>query len=164
MTPDLPKLISYDCLSRYMRAPTVTEKYDIKWANQTMGASYTSDGRLYGQQETVSIQCDMNAKTCSIPVYAPSIALVFLTDAAVQEAVGAEQITSTIATSVVNVGSATVDPGALQTGNGQMGAGATGATSQGSAMQSGAAPVLTLSTIVVSILATTTAIAFHLIR
>jgi hypothetical protein len=145
-----------------MRAPTVTEKYDIKWANQTMGASYTSDGRLYGEQETVSIQCDMMAKTCAIPVYAPSIALVFLNNAAAQEAVGAEEITSTFATTVVNVGSATVDPGALQTGNGQMGSGATGATSQGSAQQSGAVPVLTLSTIVATILATSTAMALHL--
>lgn len=147
-----------------MRAPTVVEKYDIKWANQTMGASYTSDGRLYGEQETISIQCDMNAKTCSIPVYAPSIALVFLTTTAMQEAVGAEEATSTFATSVINVGSATVDPGALSTGNGQMGNGATGATSQGSAQQSGAIPVLTLSTIVATILATTTAVALHLMH
>jgi hypothetical protein len=149
---------------RYMRAPTIVEKYNITWANQTMGASYTSDGRLYQEQETVSIQCDMAAKTCSIPVYAPSIALVFLTNAAVQEAVGEEQVTSTFATTVVNVGSATVDPGALSTGNGQMGSGATGATSQGSAQQSGAIRAVTLSTIVATILATTTAVALHLMH
>lgn len=147
-----------------MRAPTIAEKYDITWANQTMGASYTSDGRLYQEQETVSIQCDMTAKTCSIPVYAPSMALVFLTNGAMQEAVGEEQVTSTFATSVVNVGSATVDPGAMSTGNGQMGSGGTGATSQGSAQESGAIRVMTLSTMVATMLVSTTAVALHLMH
>lgn len=129
-----------------------------------MGASYTSDGRLYNQQETVSIQCDMTAKTCSIPVYAPSMALVFLTNGAMQEATGEEQATATFATSVVNVGSATVDPGALSTGNGAMGNGATGATSQGSAQQSSAVSVMKVSTIMATVLATTTAIALHMLN
>lgn len=150
-------------MPRYLRASSVSEKYAITWANQTMGASYTSDGRLYNEQETVSIQCDMTAKTCSIPVYAPSMALVFLTTGAMQEAVGEEQATATFATSVINVGSATVDPEALSTGNGAMGSGATGATSQGSA-QSGASTVMALSTIMATMLAATTAIALHMLN
>ncbi|KAJ9111439.1 hypothetical protein QFC19_001208 [Naganishia cerealis] len=141
---------------RYLRAPSVTEKYNINWANQTLGASYTSDGRLYREQETVSIQCDMTAKTCSIPVYAPSMALVFLTTGAIQEAVGAEQATATFATTVVNVGSATVDPGALATGNGQMGSSATGATSEGSAKTSEATAMLTISSMMAVLLMATT--------
>lgn len=144
-----------------MRAPSVAEKYNITWANQTLGAAYTSDGRLYKEQQTVSIQCDTTAKTCSIPVYAPSMALVFLTTGAMQEAVGNEQATATFATTYVNVGSATVDPAALSTGNGQMGSSATGATSEGSAQSSGGTGVLTVSSMMAVVIAASTIFALQ---
>jgi hypothetical protein len=144
-----------------MRAPSVAEKYNITWANQTMGAAYTSDGRLYREQETVSIQCDTTAKTCSIPVYAPSMALVFLTTGAMQEAVSSEQATATFATTYVNVGSATVDPAALSTGNGQMGSSATGATSEGSAQTSGTAGILAVPSIMAVLLVAGTTFALR---
>lgn len=54
-------------------------------SGQSLGGELGSDGRLMGTQETVTIQCDTTAQTCAIPVKAPSIALVFLTDTAVQE-------------------------------------------------------------------------------
>ncbi|KAJ9114611.1 hypothetical protein QFC22_005484 [Naganishia vaughanmartiniae] len=146
---------------RYMRAPSVAEKYDITWANQTMGAAYTSDGRLYREQETVSIQCDMTAKTCSVPVYAPSMALVFLTTGAMQEAVGSEQATATFGTTYINVGSATVDPAALSTGNGQMGSSATGATSEGSAQTSGTTGILAVSSLMALLLVASTSFALQ---
>lgn len=52
---------------------------------QNLGGELGSDGRLQGTLETVTIQCDTTAQTCPIPVKAPSIALVFLTDSALTE-------------------------------------------------------------------------------
>ncbi|CCO29455.1 hypothetical protein BN14_03468 [Rhizoctonia solani AG-1 IB] len=64
---------------RYMRAPSLGS-HNVTWAGQSLGGELGSDGRLEGTQETVTIQCDTTAQTCAIPVKAPSIALVFLTN------------------------------------------------------------------------------------
>lgn len=119
---------------RYLRADSVSEKYNITWAEQTMGNSFECDGTLKGNVSTVSIACDTTANTCTIPVYAPSVALVFLTQAAVDE-VSPPAAATSFATSVIAVGTATVNAGSLATGNGQMGSGSnttTGSTSSGS--------------------------------
>lgn len=102
---------------RYLRASSVSEQYNITWAGQTMGNSFSSDGRLYGDLETIQIQCtDGN---CVIPVPAPSIALVFLTsDALTESSINAEE-TLSYSTTIIGEGDATVAPGALATGNGQ---------------------------------------------
>lgn len=42
---------------RYLTAPSVSEHDDIHWANQTTRGSYSSDGRLHGDVETVTLQC-----------------------------------------------------------------------------------------------------------
>lgn len=120
--------------NRYFWASSVAEKYEIYWANQTLGKSFASDGRLYGNQETVSINCDTTANNCIIPLKAPSIALVFLTDTSLQDSSAPAGATTTFATSVVEIGGATVDSGQLSTGNGQAGGGqeTIGANSKGS--------------------------------
>ncbi|KAG8865302.1 hypothetical protein FRB96_000192 [Tulasnella sp. 330] len=65
---------------RYLSAPSVSEKYNITWAGQTMGGQFESDGRLQGTQETKTIECDQANNQCIVPMRAPSFALVFLTD------------------------------------------------------------------------------------
>lgn len=126
---------------RYLQAPTVSEKSNITWAGQSMGSTFSSDGRLSGTENTVTINCDTNAKTCTIPVYAPSIALVFLTTKAESESSPSQAATMTYGTTVVGKGSATYDPAALSTSNGQAGggngAGSMGSTSSGSVSSAG---------------------------
>lgn len=45
-----------------------------------MGGLMAADGRMIGDQQTIEIACDQAANTCTIPVKAPSFALVFLSD------------------------------------------------------------------------------------
>ncbi len=52
---------------------------------QTFGGLYESDGRLRGDEVVETIKCDKTTNTCAIKVPAPGFALVFLTDAALQE-------------------------------------------------------------------------------
>ncbi len=125
-------LLSNTVQVRYFSATTVAEKYDITWAGQTLGSSFASDGRLSGNVSTVPINCDTTAQTCTIPVYAPSIAVVFLTPQALTDSTPATTVTQTYSTTVIGTGSATVDPGALSTGNGQSGGSGLGSTSPGS--------------------------------
>lgn len=154
---------------RYLLAPSISEQYNITWAGQTMGTSFESDGRLHGQPNTVTIACSNGA--CVIPVPAPAIALVFLsqqalTDSSPSTASGASamQVTEVISgtttvfsdtgktfrTTVVGTGSATLDPAVLETSNGQNG-GSMGSTSNQSAAKSAArrsvVPALGLGTI-----------------
>ncbi|KAK8866161.1 hypothetical protein IAR55_001312 [Kwoniella newhampshirensis] len=114
---------------RYFQAPTVGEQYDITWANQTMGYSFGSDGRLSGTQATVTITCTDGS--CVIPVQAPSVAIVFLSEQALSSSTAAQNAKSVFSTSVIGTGSATVDAQALQTSNGQIN-GNGGSTSKGS--------------------------------
>lgn len=60
----------------------VAEQEKIYWANQTLGTSWTSTGQLWGDLSTVTIPCEDG--TCSIPVYAPSIAVVYLSEEALK--------------------------------------------------------------------------------
>lgn len=102
---------------RYFSAASVSEQYNITWAGQTMGTSFNSDGRLYGDEQTVEIQCtDGN---CVIPVQAPSIAVVFLDQEALDDSSVPATATQSFSTTVIGEGMATVNPGALETGNGQ---------------------------------------------
>jgi hypothetical protein len=116
---------------RYFRAPSVSEQYNITWAGQTLGNSFNSDGRLYGELQTVTIQCENG--NCQVPVYAPSIALVFLTDTAMTDSSISQGATETYSTTVIGTGSATLDPAVLETSNGQNGNSGKGSTSKGSA-------------------------------
>lgn len=127
---------------RYFEAPSVSEQYNITWAGQNMGTSFASDGRLYGDVQTVPITCQDGS--CTIPVPAPAIALVFLTDQALSDSTpSAAEATATYATTVVGTGSATIDPAALETSNGQNGK-MQGSTSEGS-VKSAAYPSVGIS-------------------
>ncbi len=118
---------------RYLTASSVAEKDQIYWANQTMGSSFTSDGTLRGSQHSVSISCDTGANTCTIPVYSPSIALVFLTTSSIDAVTPPPGAQTSFSTTVVAYGTATVNPAALSTSNGQMGgSGGVGSTSSNS--------------------------------
>ncbi|ORX37451.1 hypothetical protein BD324DRAFT_451328 [Kockovaella imperatae] len=115
---------------RYLQAPSVADHDNITWAGQTLGSSFNSDGRLMGNQTTVTIDCENGA--CVVPVYAPSIALVFLNGDALTNSNPVEGATQTYATTVIGFGSATINPEVLETSNGQNG-GQLGSNSKGSA-------------------------------
>ncbi|WWC99951.1 hypothetical protein V866_006860 [Kwoniella sp. B9012] len=128
---------------RYLRASSVSEQYNITWAGQTLGTSFASDGRLYGDQSTVTIQCtDGN---CVIPVYAPSIALVFLTEDALSNSTPSADATTEYETSIVGTGSATVDKQALETSNGQSSS-QNGGTSKGNSSSGAISRINNIST------------------
>ncbi|WWC58858.1 uncharacterized protein I303_101403 [Kwoniella dejecticola CBS 10117] len=135
---------------RYLRASSVSEQYAITWANQTLGTSFASDGRLYGSQETVTITCENG--NCVIPVPAPSIALVFLTSDALTNSSPSEESKTAYETSVIGTGSATVDKQALETSNGQSSNKTGGGTSKGNTASS-ANPVWNVQPIGISLLA-----------
>lgn len=113
---------------RYLRANQVEEQYQITWAGQTMGPSFTSTGVPRGDVQTDTIQCANGA--CVIPVPAPAVALVFLTEEALQASTPSEEA-APFATTVIGTGDATVDPRVLETSNGRNGD--KGSTSKGSA-------------------------------
>jgi hypothetical protein len=92
----------------------------MTWAGQSAGAGgpWTSDGTLKGEQQTITVDCP--GGTCSIPLNAPSFALVFLSQAALDavggtvEAIvdGVDQSATTFATTynAGGVGTATGAP------------------------------------------------------
>lgn len=118
--------------------------FDRNRAGQTMGtAQFTSDGRLSGTANIQTIACDTTGGTCSIPVPAPSVALVFLTDAAYEESGGlsGEQSGVTLTyptTTTTSKAKATINLAALATTNGRSGSNPLGATSKGAAVPSSA--------------------------
>ncbi|KAG8892150.1 hypothetical protein FRC01_014320 [Tulasnella sp. 417] len=126
---------------RYLESPSVSDKFNIKWAGQTMGSAiFTSDGRLTGDVETVFVPCDQTANNCIIPVKAPSVALVFLSDEALQQSSPDNAASSlTFATSVYTGRGQhpIIDPAILKTMNGDGGPGPrhTGSTSKGQSSQ-----------------------------
>ncbi|BEJ01656.1 hypothetical protein CcaverHIS631_0603380 [Cutaneotrichosporon cavernicola] len=101
---------------RYLRAPSVSEQYNITWAGQTLGYSFASDGRLYGEVETHEFACTNGE--CVVPVPAPAIAIVFLSKEALYESTPDPQATATFATTRA-AGTQIIDLGAaVATGNG----------------------------------------------
>ncbi|KAL7413310.1 hypothetical protein BDY24DRAFT_389626 [Mrakia frigida] len=132
---------------RYLRANSTLEMYDIRWAGQTASpnGAASSDGILSGDVETFTVPCDTTALTCTVKVYAPSLALVFLTKEALDASSGvvlATQPADSTATDVTTFpttydaqgqGSATVADAALETSNGRGGVGTVvgGTTSKG---------------------------------
>ena len=63
---------------RYLSADSIVDQYNIKWANQSTAGMMASDGRLYGDVMTYSVQCTEGK--CPIHVPGPSVALVFLNE------------------------------------------------------------------------------------
>jgi hypothetical protein len=99
---------------------------------QTFGDHFASDGRPMGTEEIITIQCDQTNGVCNIPVYAPSVAVVFLSQSAETENSGVASTTyaTTARTKVFNT--VTIDPSVLATSNGHFGLSKLGSTSRGS--------------------------------
>ncbi|EUC58786.1 glycoside hydrolase family 79 protein, putative [Rhizoctonia solani AG-3 Rhs1AP] len=106
---------------KYFSAPSVSFKGNMTWAGQTLGNHFESDGRLQGSEVIETIQCQNNI--CPIPLKAPSLALVFLTDAALANSSPASSATASFETSVLTRirHTATVDQEVLSTSNGRGG-------------------------------------------
>ncbi|KAB5591972.1 Beta-glucuronidase [Ceratobasidium theobromae] len=108
---------------KYFSAPSVSFKGNMTWAGQTLGNHFESDGRLQGQEEVRTITCDTAAGQCVIPLKAPSLALVFLTDTALQNSSPGGDATVSFETSILTRlrHTATVDQAVLATSNGRGG-------------------------------------------
>ncbi|KAL0952547.1 hypothetical protein HGRIS_006805 [Hohenbuehelia grisea] len=119
---------------KYFSASSVSQKYNFKWANQTFGNIFESDGRLMGNEDIQTVQCDTGTNLCSIKVPAPGFALVFLSDSAQTENAGAGSTTFPTTAQTKTRNTATVDPSVLATSNGHKGmnGGVLGSTSKGS--------------------------------
>lgn len=85
---------------------------------QTWGEQFSSDGRPVGDEQITTIDCDQGNNVCNIPVYAPSVALVFLSDAAQTENAGEPSTTYATTARTKMYNTATVDPAVLATSNG----------------------------------------------
>jgi len=104
---------------RYLSAPSVSEKFNITWAGQTLGGQFMSDGRLQGNVSTVTVTC-VPTTGCPIPIPAPGAALVFLSQTAEDESFNTA-LTETFSTTYYSKGGPTTDEAALQTSNGRGG-------------------------------------------
>jgi hypothetical protein len=112
---------------KYLSATSVSDRNNITWAGQNLGDDFTVDGRFRGTLNVVTIQCNVGANTCVIPVQAPGFALVFLTNSSSSsfedQYISLSQATKTFSTSVfTHRNTATVLPGVLATSNGHSGA------------------------------------------
>ncbi|KAG8983833.1 hypothetical protein FRB93_006940 [Tulasnella sp. JGI-2019a] len=133
----LPSLTPASVRVKYLLSASnsVAEKFNITWSGQTMGGMNAADGRLTGTPNVQTIQC-ANGQ-CAIPVPAPSIALVFLTDAAYANSGGEDgqqsdgSILTFATTTTTGKHKATIDPAALATSNGHSGSFPLMATSKG---------------------------------
>ncbi|KAG6835065.1 hypothetical protein H0H93_005181, partial [Arthromyces matolae] len=138
--------LAYLTVEKYLLADSVSQKANFTWAGQTFGDDFGSDGRPMGDLNITTIQCDTTTNLCTIPVPAPSYALVYLTDTSINEAGGAA--TTTFATTVQTKtrNTVTIDQAVLATSNGGYGKqlGSTSAGSESGAMMGGlrAAPSL----------------------
>lgn len=106
-----------------------------------MGYQFQSDGRLYGEASVETIACDTAAGTCNIPVPAPSVAVVYLNDAALANSGGEAGETNgstlTFATTITTAKHTPVifDMAAVNTSNGHnSGTSKKGATSKNAAI------------------------------
>ncbi|TBU39715.1 hypothetical protein BD309DRAFT_1021947 [Dichomitus squalens] len=119
-------------IRRYLLAPSVSDKDQVTWANQTFGGRFAADGRLSGTEVIQTVTCNQATNSCLINVPAPGAALVFLSsDAQAQENPKATHTYST--TAVTNpVATETVNPTALANSNGNSGTSLAG-TSKGGA-------------------------------
>ncbi|KAF8816878.1 hypothetical protein BYT27DRAFT_7127069 [Phlegmacium glaucopus] len=119
---------------KYLQASSVAQKGNFSWAGQTLGDTFSSDGRLQGTESIQTVSCSPPG-TCTIVVPAPCAALVFLSSSALTENSGAASRTFATTVLTKTAGTATVDPALLATSNGHTGMDAKselGSTSKGS--------------------------------
>lgn len=126
-------------LDRFVSGPLGAFIVLISYYSQTFGANFDSDGRLQGQEDVQTVQCDTNANTCQITVPAPGFALVFLSDQSLSESDPSSTQTFPTTTYTKTKNTVKVDPSVLQTSNGHRGiSDHLGSTSKGSTKGSGA--------------------------
>ncbi|THH33379.1 hypothetical protein EUX98_g814 [Antrodiella citrinella] len=106
---------------KYMRAPSVSELFNITWAGQTLGGMFQCDGRMKGTETIETIPCDQNANVCNIKVPAPGFALVFMSDTALTDSEPSATVTFSTTALTRTMNTATIDAAALETSNGQSG-------------------------------------------
>lgn len=116
----LPETSPATVTVRYLAAPSVSEKQNITFAGQTMGAQFQSDGRIQGDVVTETVTCSTDTG-CAIRVPAPGAALVFLSQTAQDESTDPNLATQTFPTTYYSQGGPTVDQQVLQTSNGRGG-------------------------------------------
>ncbi|KAG8936132.1 hypothetical protein FRC03_011153 [Tulasnella sp. 419] len=114
---------------KYLSSASVSDKWNITWANQTFGDQFKSDGRLYGTLHAVPIDCADNI--CNVPMKAPSAAIVFLSEQALSNSTPAEGETITFTTSTQGA-KAYIDWASVAASNGRNGQMPLGSTSPGS--------------------------------
>ncbi|TEB33938.1 glycoside hydrolase family 79 protein [Coprinellus micaceus] len=105
---------------KYFLAESVASKRDMTWAGQTFGNNFEADGRLKGDLNVTTVNCDVTNNVCGIPLRAPSFALVFM-DGSSSDSQSVP--TATFATTARTKGhnTATVPPEVLATSNGHAG-------------------------------------------
>jgi hypothetical protein len=109
---------------RYLRADSVADQSNITWAGQTLGsADFESDGTLRGTRANLTAPCDTEAKSCTIKMYAPSVAIVFLTDKSYTDSTPADGavVEYTLTAGGPGATNTRVAPEVLETSNGHGG-------------------------------------------
>lgn len=102
---------------KYLSGYSVSDKYNFTWAGQSMGGVSESNGLFTGQENITTIPC--NGGTCNVTVPAPAVALVFLSDSAIETAASPTSFTTSVFTKTHNT--ATVAKSVLATSNGHSG-------------------------------------------
>ncbi|KAH8977188.1 hypothetical protein EDB86DRAFT_3007728 [Lactarius hatsudake] len=106
---------------KYLSAQSVASKGNFTWANQTLGNQFQSDGRLQGNLDVQTVNCDTTAGTCQVKVPAPSFALVFLTDSAFSAVTPDVPLTYSTSAVTRTANTIFIDPSMLATSNGHYG-------------------------------------------
>ena len=88
---------------------------------QTLGNQFQSDGRLQGNLDVRTLNCDTTAGTCQVKVPAPSFALVFLTDTAFSAVTPNTPLTYPTTAVTRTANTIFIDPSMLATSNGHYG-------------------------------------------
>ena len=111
---------------------------------QTLGNTFEADGRLSGDLNVTTVQCDTAANTCSIPIHAPCFALVLLTSDALSAVSPASTVTYATSTQTRTANTIYIDPAVVATSYGHSGMenvrGATSSGSNGAARMRGTLP------------------------
>lgn len=106
---------------KYLLAPSVSNQDNITWAGQTFGSTFESDGRFQGSPSITTIDCSTSANSCTVPLPAPCIALIFLSSSAYAESNPSTTVTFATTSLTQTWNTATINPTALATSNGMSG-------------------------------------------
>ncbi|KAI0791077.1 glycoside hydrolase family 79 protein [Abortiporus biennis] len=133
---------------KYLTAPSVASIGNFTWGGQTLGEQFQVDGRLKGDEQVQTVNCDTTANTCQVKVPSPGAALVLLSDAALAETQPNATVTFSTTAVTNTLNTATVDASVLATSNGHSGKdrvpGSTSKGSSGGSKAAGIAPSVTL--------------------